>query len=86
MLYKDHGDAYVTRTQLAFTNDADAVVQAIQDITVDGGGDWPEAVYSAIVHAVEAKDQMGEWRGSDNRKAIILMGDAPAPWAEPADG
>lgn len=78
VLYKDFGDSYITRTLVGFTDDLDAVNAAIQNITVDGGGDWPEAVLSALRHAFRSEDGLGDWRGGDVPKQIILFGDAPA--------
>ena len=90
VLYKDAGDVYVTRTGLAFTmvgeddGDTAPVVSAIQSISVGGGGDFPEAVYAGLVHAIENQQGMGLWHGGTTRKAIILMGDAPPP--QPGSG
>ena len=83
VLYKDAGDVYVTQTALAFTNDADVANAAIQSISVSGGGDFPEAVFAALDHAILNLDGLGSWRGGAVAgvggipKKIILMGDAP---------
>lgn len=90
VLYKDFGDSYVATTQLPFNYDKDEIVSAIQSITVGGGGDFPEAVYSGIIHATDELDDLGEWRleGLVN-KVIIAIGDAPAhdpePTSQPTD-
>jgi Mg-chelatase subunit ChlD len=77
VLYKDSGDTYVTKTWLGFTDDKDAALAAISSISVGGGGDFPEAVFAALDHAILNLDGMGEWRGPSVEKSIILMGDAP---------
>lgn len=66
---------------LAFSSDKNTITGAIQTLTVGGGGDWPEAVYSALMHAIDGTS-LGGWRPG-SVKSIILMGDAPAHDPEP---
>jgi Mg-chelatase subunit ChlD len=81
--YKDQGqgDPYVSRVDLPMTNDASAFKTAVGSLTASGGGDYPESVYSGVLTAI--KDLV--WRHVP-RKAIILMGDAPAKNPEPITG
>ena len=81
VLYKDAGDDFVARTVLGFTSDQAAINSAIQSISVDGGGDFPEAVYAGLMQAIR---NAGEWNGG--KKNIILLGDAPAHDPDEATG
>lgn len=77
VLYKDFGDKYITQTLIGLTDDLASVSNAIQLITVDGGGDTPEAVLSALHHAINGLGGLGAWRSEGVTKQIILFGDAP---------
>ncbi len=81
IVYRDYTDfnppAYV---HLPFTTGKNTIVDSINTITVGGGGDWPEAVYAALMTANELP-----WRDGV-RKRVILMGDAPAHDPEPYTG
>jgi subtilisin family serine protease len=46
-------DDYPYRTVLGFTTDANLVVAAIDTLTASGGGDWPEAVYAALMECID---------------------------------
>jgi len=76
--YKDPGE---TTTILGFTNQAtvdarrNAAVAAINSISVGGGGDTPEGVYSGLLHALNGS--LGSWRTDANIRRIVLFGDAP---------
>ncbi len=72
LLYRDHGDQYVTQISHNFSDDIDGIHQAIQKVSVSGGGDLPEAVLDALV---DAKDLLS-WR-SEATRSIVLIGDAP---------
>jgi hypothetical protein len=80
VLYKDEGDVYVTKVASPLTTDLDSVNSAIQSITVDGGGDTPEAVNSGLIAAIGE-----DWRPGV-KKAVILLGDAPGHNPEPGSG
>jgi predicted chitinase len=75
--YNDPG----TNTFLSFTNQTDvndrksAAVNAINDISVGGGGDIPEAVNAGLIRALSGG--AGEWRKEVGTRRIILFGDAP---------
>lgn len=72
LLYRDVGDAYVTKIVNDLTADIDAIDTQIQVTQVAGGGDTPEAVLTALE---AAKDSLG-WRPGASR-SVILIGDAP---------
>lgn len=81
--YGDPGD-YITQVRSAFTTDLNAARAAITAISVDGGNDIPEALYSAVT-LTALGDGIGAWReGNGVSRHIILMGDAeghsPEPW------
>lgn len=75
-----YGD-YPYNVQLDFTNDYDAILAAINGLTLGGGGDGPETIYSALIDGL---DELS-WRTSAG-KAAIVMGDAPALDPEPFTG
>lgn len=77
VFYRDNGDDYVTRIS-KFTNDHSSTVNFIKDQEAGGGGDWPEAVHSALEKAV--KDLA--WSASAKTRLIFLVLDAP-PHYEP---
>jgi hypothetical protein len=79
--YKDAGDVYQSRVDIGFTNDAASVVGAINSLSASGGGDTPESVYSGAMTALG----LG-FRADVDKKAIIIMGDAPAHDPEPVTG
>lgn len=69
--YRDEEDEYEVR-QFPFSEDIDNVVEAIGEQTADGGGDFPEAVHTALDSAVNGH----EWE-SDSVKIMFLVLDAP---------
>lgn len=72
-VYRDEGDAYVTRT-FDFTADVASFQAALVDVTADGGGDYPEALDEALADAL-AKP---EWRNPDTTiQLVFLLADAP---------
>jgi Ca2+-binding RTX toxin-like protein len=70
-----------TNTFLDFTDQPkivdrkSAALNAINSITVGGGGDIPEAVNAGLIRALSGG--AGEWREEANVRRIILFGDAP---------
>jgi hypothetical protein len=73
--YKDRGDAYLTKVYpLERMNDAHAaeLVNFVQDLHAQGGGDDPEPVDEALKAALAMP-----WR-ADAQGRIIVIGDAPA--------
>ncbi len=79
ILYRDRtpDSSFVVKTN-GFSRDLNELRNLIQNFSVGGGGDEPEAVYDAIYAALHELD----WRG-DLRTALVI-GDAP-PHA-PSDG
>ncbi len=71
-------DDYPYCVQLDFTNDYDAILNAINSLTLGYGGDTPETVCSALIDGLSELS----WRDKAG-KAAILMGDAPALDPEP---
>ncbi|MFH2133544.1 MAG: FHA domain-containing protein, partial [bacterium] len=69
--YRDKGDEYVTRC-LDLTGDRYEILNFLEDCQAVGGGDFPEAVYDALLRATQSLI----WR-PNARKVIILVGDAP---------
>lgn len=57
-----------------FTSDVDSIISNINALEADGGGDDPEAVYEALLRAMD-NVTLGPWRNGAG-KIIILMGDA----------
>lgn len=74
--YGDSGD-FVTRVRSAFTTNTSTATSAINAISVNGGADWPEAVYSAV-YKTALGSEIGGWRSEKAvSRHIVLMGDAP---------
>ena len=59
----------------AFSSDKAAIISNVNSLSVGGGDDTPEAVFEALMRAIDSKS-VGGWRNNVN-KQIILMGDAP---------
>jgi hypothetical protein len=72
VFYRDEGDEYVTRTS-AFTNDHSATIQFIKNQVAGGGGDFPEAVHTALEKSVKEF----QWSASAKSRIIFLLLDAP---------
>lgn len=69
--YRDEGDDYVVR-QFPFTADIEQSVEAIGKQSSDGGGDFPEAVHTALDSAINNHD----W-DENSVKIMFLVLDAP---------
>lgn len=68
---------YITLVQTAFTTNIPDAVTAINAISVGGGADWEEAVFSAV-YRTAVGSEIGGWREDNSvSRHIILMGDAP---------
>lgn len=78
--YRDHGDAFVSRTLVPLTTDFAALTTGLDTLQAGGGGDWPEAVYSGIVEGIGQ-----DWR-ADVARSIVVIGDAPPHDPEPVTG
>jgi len=67
VLYKDHGDEYVTK-RVAFTEDLDAFQLELNQVRAGGGGDGPEDLETALYDAVNNMD----WNAGGIRLAFIV--------------
>ena len=71
--YRDIGDDYVTKT-FDLTTDIQDLYAKLLELKARGGGDWPESVNEALDVAVNKL----QWTpGSDVRRIVFLVGDAP---------
>ena len=78
--YKDHGDTFVSRAVVPLTSSADAFEAGLSTLYADGGGDFPEALFSGVIEAARSN-----WARSASR-AIVVIADAPAHDPEPVTG
>ncbi|MFO7563489.1 MAG: vWA domain-containing protein [Enhygromyxa sp.] len=69
--YRDHGDQYVTRV-FDFTGDLEAFQRDLGAQSASGGGDYPEAMDSALADAAKLS-----WRKGDAARVTFLVADAP---------
>lgn len=72
VFYRDEGDDYVTRVS-NFTNDNNTTVNFIKNQSAGGGGDFPEAVHSALDKAI---DEL-QWSANARTRILFLILDAP---------
>lgn len=73
LFYRDEGDDYVTRHS-DFTADATKTAAFVKQQHADGGGDYPEAVHTALEHML--KDL--SWSNTARTRLAFLILDAPA--------
>jgi Mg-chelatase subunit ChlD len=75
--YRDWDDTegYAMFEDYAFSTDKATIIANINSLSVGGGDDVPEAVFEALMRAIDST-AVGGWRNNVN-KQIILMGDAP---------
>jgi M6 family metalloprotease-like protein len=77
---------YTFNDVIGFSTNEALLVEKINDLDATGGLDWPESVFTALLHSIDATS-LGGWRGDTiATKAIILMGDAPPHDPEPFEG
>jgi hypothetical protein len=84
---------YLYQDAQTFTSNPDLVDTAINGLAVTGGGDTPESLFCALLHAIRSDrcagygsaTAIGVWRPTAN-KFIIYMTDAPAHSPEPFTG
>jgi len=69
--YRDDGDEYEVR-YFPFTDDIEKSAEAIKEQSANGGGDFPEAVHTALDNAINDHD----W-GENSTKIMFLVLDAP---------
>ena len=71
--YRDRGDEYVTR-MYELTRDIDRIVDNLDQITADGGGDYPESFNEGLHMAVQELN----WDPEEGAgKLVFLIADAP---------
>ncbi len=74
--YRDFGDTTMFE-DYSFSSNKSSIITNINALSVTGGGDTPEAVYEALIRAINNENNCtGGWRDGV-AKIIILMGDAP---------
>ncbi len=69
--YRDEGDSYLVESQ-PFTTDISSLLSFVSDHTAGGGGDFPEAVHTALESAVKE-----QWEESAISRLMFLILDAP---------
>lgn len=72
LFYRDEGDDYVTRIE-DFNKDPEKTLKFIEKQEAQGGGDYPEAVHTALEMALQ---KMSWEEGNYSRLAFLLL-DAP---------
>jgi len=71
--YRDRGDEYVTRVY-ELTRDIDLIVDNLDQIAADGGGDYPESLNEGLHMAVQELN----WDSEEGAgKLVFLIADAP---------
>ncbi len=79
VFYRDFGDAYLTQTS-QLSSDINQTVNFIKNQNAGGGGDFPEAVDTALSTAMNKLN----WSKNARTKLLFLVLDAP-PHTNPAD-
>ncbi len=72
IFYRDYGDAYVTQF-LPFTNNIKTLSDFISNQNAGGGGDYPEAVVSALQLGLDSL----KWNENASARIAFLVLDAP---------
>jgi len=72
VFYRDHGDEYVTRIS-NFTTSMSTTVDFVKQQSAAGGGDWPEAVHTALQDAITQTS----WSQTAKARLLFLVLDAP---------
>ena len=73
LFYRDEGDAYLTRPS-NFSKDFSTTINFIKKQDAGGGGDYPEAVHTALEQGLQALS----WSESARNRLAFLILDAPA--------
>ena len=73
LFYRDEGDDYLTRHS-NFNNDVSQTAQFVSQQQAEGGGDYPEAVHSALEHMLQDLS----WDSNARSRIAFLILDAPA--------
>jgi hypothetical protein len=77
VFYRDEGDEYVTRP-FDFTTDEASLISFISNQSADGGGDFPEAVHSALDIAIT----QNSWNDNASARIMFLLLDAPPHYTQ----
>lgn len=77
VFYRDEGDEYVTR-HLSFTTDETSLTSFISKQSANGGGDFPEAVHSALDVAIT----QNSWNDNASARIMFLILDAPPHYTQ----
>ena len=72
VFYRDEGDVYVTKEQ-PFSTNTTTTINFINDQYAGGGGDFPEAVHTALQKSIAEL----EWSSSATSRIAFLLLDAP---------
>lgn len=72
VFYRDEGDDYLVRKS-GFSNDLEVSLDFINNQTADGGGDFPEAVHTALKTGI---DEL-QWSSTARTRIAFLLLDAP---------
>ena len=72
LFYRDEGDDYLTRVS-DFSTDLSVTTAFIEEQTADGGGDYPEAVHTALSVGL----QKLSWREDNCMRLAFMLLDAP---------
>lgn len=77
VFYRDEGDEYITRP-FSFTSDETSLISFISDQSANGGGDFPEAVHSAMDVAIT----QNSWNDNASARIMFLLLDAPPHYTQ----
>jgi von Willebrand factor type A domain len=72
IFYRDHGSEYITR-RFDFSKDVNAIFNFVNAQGVQGGTNWPEAVYEALQEGVDSMS----WSPNARARIMFFIGDAP---------
>ena len=73
LFYRDEGDAYVTKHK-DFTTDVSKISDYVGEQSASGGGDYPEAVHTALEKGLQDLS----WDEGARSKIVFMLLDAPA--------
>ena len=77
VFYRDEEDEYVTRP-FHFTTDESSLISFISEQSASGGGDYPEAVHSALDVAIT----QNTWNVNASARILFLLLDAPPHYTQ----
>ncbi|WP_299063693.1 VWA domain-containing protein [uncultured Polaribacter sp.] len=77
VFYRDEGDDYVTRP-FNFTTNQESLISFISKQSANGGGDFPEAVHTALDIAIT----QNSWNDDASTRILFLLLDAPPHYTQ----